>query len=639
MKKFLQKLFEEEQTENPVVMAFGRMNPPTIGHEKLVNRVKEIAADYKAPHHIILSHSTDAKKNPLDSKTKLKHAKRFFSDANIESATKEMPTFLHHAQRLNAIGHDHMIMVAGSDRIGEYERLLHHYNGESSKNPKALFHYKRIEVKSAGHRDPDAEGAEGMSASKMREHAKNNDLHSFKQGVPSHISDNHAKELMSDVRRGMGINENTNHGLFKAIFICGGPGSGKDVIIRESIGDFAATEVNTTVALNIFERNISERYFDVSNSILREKRPLVINCNANDEFKIVEIKEELQKLGYETMFIFVNTTDEVSKQRNLRLERVLSESVRREKWEATQSLIEKLKSKFDIFLEYDNSLNINEATYFELADREEEIHLMKETVDLFFDMPVRNKTANTWMTRNRKHDINTLFGEMFDKTKEGKTNERSYSKISSTIQEKAGCTCGTGKTTRPGWLSTGSRGEKNGSRKLLDNLCPTCQLRAKEGRADDVRNGDIASNTKYTFRTYHEATTKEEGGSPAVYTKPEPKETKFQQDKDKQKGKKIGSTVNAGRMINTYGVGPEYDTRGSGTVYPMSGLGSVYREQKENKYGNKTKSFSKFREAIDSPSVEMGVTGGYHGPSNKEPMQTQYDKLNSQVSNIKRKKK
>lgn len=640
MKKFLQKLFEEEQTENPVVMAFGRMNPPTIGHEKLVNRVKEIASDYKAPHHIILSHSTDAKKNPLDSKTKLKHAKRFFPDANIESATKEMPTFLHHAQRLNAAGHDHLIMVAGSDRIDEYDRLLHHYNGTSTNNSKALYHYKKIEVKSAGHRDPDAEGAEGMSASKMREHAKNNDIHSFKQGVPSHVQDKHAKELMSDVRRGMGINENVNHGLFKAIFICGGPGSGKDVIIRESIGDFAATEVNTTIALNVFERVIQERYRDISNTILREKKPIVINCNSSDEFKIIEIKEELQNLGYETMFIFVNTTDEVSKQRNLKLERVLSESVRREKWEATQNLIEKLKNEFDIFIEYDNSVNINEATYFELADREQEIHLMKETVDLFFDMPVKNKTASSWLTRNRKQDIDTLFTEVFDKTKEGKTNERSYSKSISSIQEKAGCTCGTGKTTRTGWLGKSSRGEKNGARSLLDNLCPSCQLRAKEGRIDSVKDGDIASNTKYTFRTYHETAETKEEVQPSIEVKPEPKETRFQQDNDKQKSKKAKSSIGGGRLVSAYGVGPEYDTRGSGTVYPMSGLGQVtYKEQKENKYGNTRKSFSKFREAIDSPSVEMGVTGGEYGPSNKEPMQTQYDKLNNQVSNIKRKKK
>jgi hypothetical protein len=85
------------------------------------------------------------------------------------------------------------------------------------------------------------------------------------------------------------------------------------------------------------------------------------------------------------------------------------------------------------------------------------------------------------------------------------------------------------------------------------------------------------------------------------------------------------------------GISSTYDTRGSGTVYPMSGLGQVtYREQRENKY---SKSFRKFREAIDSPSVEMGVTGGYHGPSNKEPMETQADVILNKTSNKKKDKK
>ena len=101
MDSFLQRLEKESQTRKPVVMAFGRMNPPTIGHEKLVDRVKQIAKDYNAPHHVIISHSVDAKKNPLDAQTKLKHAKRFFPNTNIEVSSKEQPTFLQHAARLN----------------------------------------------------------------------------------------------------------------------------------------------------------------------------------------------------------------------------------------------------------------------------------------------------------------------------------------------------------------------------------------------------------------------------------------------------------------------------------------------------------------------------------------------------------
>ena len=140
MKKFLQKIEEDTQTQKPVVMAFGRMNPPTIGHEKLVNRVQEIAHDYNAPHHIIISHSVDAKKNPLEIKKKLLHAKRFFPGANIEASSRDLPTFLQHAARLNQMGHDHLIMVAGSDRIPEYEKKLQQYNGTHAG---ALYNFKK----------------------------------------------------------------------------------------------------------------------------------------------------------------------------------------------------------------------------------------------------------------------------------------------------------------------------------------------------------------------------------------------------------------------------------------------------------------------------------------------------------------
>lgn len=637
MKKFLQKLYEENKTESPVVMAFGRMNPPTIGHEKLVNRVKEIARDYKAPHHVILSHTTDAKKNPLHSANKLKHARRFFPDTNIESATKEMPTFLHHAQRLNAAGHDHLVMVAGSDRLDEYERLLHHYNGESDKNPRALFHFKKIEVKSAGHRDPDAEGAEGMSASKMREHAKSNNFSEFKKGVPSHVADKHAKELFDHVRQGMGLHDLTlnKEELFKAFFVCGGPGSGKDIIIREAFG-YNFTEYNTTVLMNILndKHKLSQKSSDLKLESIRNRKPLIVNCNAIDEYKIYEIKEELEELGYETMMIFVNTTNESSKERNEKLNRVLSESVRKERWYNTQKILEKFKDTFENFFEYDNSLDLNEANYILKTQKEEEISLIYEMINIFIEKPIRNPIAETWLIRNNKFDFDLLFERYLNRNKE-KNNE--LIKETKTILHEKTCTeCGTRTSTSSRWLGESSRRKDGEKVRVFDNICPSCQLRAKERKVDDVRDGDIASNTKYTFRTYHEA---EEEGTPKLQYKPEPKETRFQQDADKQKTKKYkAQTQQAGKYLTTAGVSPEYDTRGQGTVYPMSGLGNVtYREQKENKY---TKSFQKFRkEAIDSPSVEMGVTGGYHGPSNKEPMQTQYDKLNSQVSNIKRKKK
>jgi DNA polymerase IIIc chi subunit len=205
MKKYSQFILEEvDAPKRPVVMAFGRMNPPTTGHKVLIDKVHELAKKHGAHHQVILSKSQDKKKNPLDSKTKVKHAKRFFPHTNIHAATANEPTLIHHAARLNKAGHDHLIMVAGSDRVNEYHKLLHSYNGKPDKKGHIPFSFKKIDVVSAGHRDPDAEGAEGMSASKMREHAKKNNFKEFKKGIPEHVSHEHAKELFHDVRKHMG---------------------------------------------------------------------------------------------------------------------------------------------------------------------------------------------------------------------------------------------------------------------------------------------------------------------------------------------------------------------------------------------------------------------------------------------------
>lgn len=187
-----------------VVFAFGRMNPPTTGHEKLVHKVKAIAKAEGATHHIVLSHTQDAKKNPLSVEDKVKHAKRMFPGTNISGASKEHPTMIHHLKKMHQDGVTHVTVVAGSDRTDEYKRLLNTYNGTHAK---AEYNFKHINVVSAGHRDPDAEGTTGMSASKMREHAKNNDLGSFKKGLPSKTSHEHAKELFDDTRKGMKLTE------------------------------------------------------------------------------------------------------------------------------------------------------------------------------------------------------------------------------------------------------------------------------------------------------------------------------------------------------------------------------------------------------------------------------------------------
>ena len=204
MKDYRSFITEAKKALKTVVMAFGRMNPPTVGHQKLVNRVRELADRHNAHHEVIVSHSQDAQKNPLSQEQKLKHAKRYFPGTNIVGSSKEHPNFLAHAQRLHQAGHEHLVMVAGQDRVKEFHDTLKRYNGT---HPGALFNFKKISVVSAGARDPDAEGVEGMSASKMREHAKNNNFDEFRKGVPGHVSDEHAKELFHDTRKGMGLHE------------------------------------------------------------------------------------------------------------------------------------------------------------------------------------------------------------------------------------------------------------------------------------------------------------------------------------------------------------------------------------------------------------------------------------------------
>jgi len=191
---------EDRDTKNPHVLAFGRMNPPTIGHGALVDKVKDLATANKAKHTVVLSHSQDPEKNPLSAEQKLKHAKRFFPGANIEAASDAEPTFIHHAKKLHKQGVDHLIMVGGSDRVDEYKKILDKYNG-----PGKDFNFKRIDVVSAGERDPDAEGVSGMSASKMRGHAMNRNFTEFKKGIPQHVHPEHARELYDEVRKGMHI--------------------------------------------------------------------------------------------------------------------------------------------------------------------------------------------------------------------------------------------------------------------------------------------------------------------------------------------------------------------------------------------------------------------------------------------------
>jgi hypothetical protein len=193
---------KEAMTEKHGVLAFGRMNPPTAGHEKLVDKVHKVAKEHNASHQVVLSHSQDKKKNPLSAEDKVKHAKRAFPNTNVLAASKDKPTILHHASDMHKAGIKHLHVVAGSDRHEEMHNLLHKYNGQKAAHGN--YNFKSITVHSSGARDPDAEGTTGISASKMRAHAESGNKSEFHKGAPSSMSTEHKDELYHDVRKSMG---------------------------------------------------------------------------------------------------------------------------------------------------------------------------------------------------------------------------------------------------------------------------------------------------------------------------------------------------------------------------------------------------------------------------------------------------
>ena len=198
--KEIDDLEMHEAKGKSIAFAFGRFNPPTIGHEKLINKVKSLPTnDYK----IFLSRSNDPKKNPLSPRDKLDIMKKMFPShaRNIEINQTNM--VLDIATMLYKKGYTDVTMVAGSDRVREFETILKKYNGVSSRH--GMYDFDNIRVVSAGERDPDAEGATGMSASKMRAAAAKGDLSSFKKGLPRGVD---ADSIMKQVRKGMNLAAN-----------------------------------------------------------------------------------------------------------------------------------------------------------------------------------------------------------------------------------------------------------------------------------------------------------------------------------------------------------------------------------------------------------------------------------------------
>jgi phosphopantetheine adenylyltransferase len=191
MKNYRQLI--KELPSKKVVFAFGRFQPPTTGHELLVKAVQKIASAQKADHIIYASRTEDKKQNPLPVSRKVYYLQRMFPGVNFRAANEQVRTFIEAAKELNK-KYKNIVMVAGSDRVAEYKKILEKYNGTE-------FNFDTVTVVSAGERDPDSDNATGMSGTKMREAAKAGKFSEFKKGVPHTLTDVDARRLMNEIRK------------------------------------------------------------------------------------------------------------------------------------------------------------------------------------------------------------------------------------------------------------------------------------------------------------------------------------------------------------------------------------------------------------------------------------------------------
>jgi nicotinic acid mononucleotide adenylyltransferase len=203
----LRELFLREDDRSTAVFAFGRFNPPTIGHQKLLSKVVDTAKGLNGKGYIFLSQKQNNKTDPLTFKEKQDYIKMFYPNLAIGDAG--VKTIIQALQKIQAEGRTKIVMIAGSDRINEFDKLLKQYNGKPDKAGNDLYNFDQIDVISAGERDPDQEGASGASASKARDLANRGQEFEFYQVIMGGKTGKKLYDIIQD-RLGKQIDENNN---------------------------------------------------------------------------------------------------------------------------------------------------------------------------------------------------------------------------------------------------------------------------------------------------------------------------------------------------------------------------------------------------------------------------------------------
>ena len=289
--KTYQKFISEKKGDT-VIFTFGRFNPPTVGHEKLITAVQSVAKSKGGDFFVYPSHSQDPKKNPLSQPQKIKYMKKMFPKYKRNIIASTGKTALAIASELYSKGYTNLVMVVGSDRVQEFQKILDRYNGEDKAH--GFYDYDKIEVVSAGERDPDAEGVEGMSASKMRAAAVAGDFKSFRMGTPKTLSDADTKKLFNDIRKGMQLEVVKEGKKWKEIDF-----TTEEEMVVESLDRKTQIEFKNYTTKFIHTSPEAYQIFDemINSMILDKKDEFYLKESLTELDKLLEYRKESQRTG------------------------------------------------------------------------------------------------------------------------------------------------------------------------------------------------------------------------------------------------------------------------------------------------------------------------------------------------------
>jgi len=299
-----------EARSSVCAFTFGRFNPPTIGHEKLLDALAKQAKKNVAPYYVFVSHSENQKKDPLPYTKKVAYMKKMFPKHARDIIVDKSRQVFEVAVSLYNKGHTSVIMVVGSDRVTEFDGLLKKYNKMEGRH--GYYEFEDIQVISAGERDPDSEGVSGMSASKMRAAAISDDYDSFKNGLPETFGQ--GMSLFKDVRKFMGVRESfvartetfTEEDVARDMYIRG------EIL---NIGD-TVTESYSGVSGNIIRRGTNYLVFSEQDGTTHKKWLYELDEMSTGELIRQVISKTTKKKGYDKAAEVLKTVIDRKKKEN-----------------------------------------------------------------------------------------------------------------------------------------------------------------------------------------------------------------------------------------------------------------------------------------------------------------------------------